>query len=68
MPGKGAGLPTRSTDNFPQDLTGGGPIGMRHMPPAKVGAGLPVRSSSVFPQDLTGGRHIGHRLSPPTTS
>lgn len=66
MPGKGAGLPTRSTDKFPQDLTGGGKIGMRHMPPDKMGVGPPTRSTGKFPQDLTGGK-LGARHNPPTT-
>jgi len=65
MPGKGAGVPTRSTDKFPQDLTGGGPIGKRHEPPDKAGVGPPTRSTSPFPQDLTGGK-LGRRHDPPT--
>jgi hypothetical protein len=63
---KGKGPPTRSTDKFPQDLTGGGKIGMRHTPPAKTGMGPPTRATGTFPQELTAG-HIGRRHTPPTT-
>jgi len=63
---KGAGLPTRSMDKFPQDLTGGGKNGQRHNPPAKTGIGPPTRATSPFVQDLTGGK-VGKRHDPPTT-
>jgi len=60
---RGAGVPTRSNDKFPQDLTGG-KIGNRHKPPVKTGIGPPTRATSGFPQDLTKGR-IGKRFEPP---
>lgn len=61
---KGPGVPTRSTDKFPQKLSEG-KIGRRHTPPAKSGAGVPTRSKDKFPQDLTGGK-IGRRFNPPS--
>jgi len=60
---RGAGVPTRSTDKFPQDLTKGN-IGRRHTPPGKAGMGAPTRSTDKFPQNLTGGK-IGRRFTPP---
>lgn len=60
---KGAGLPTRSADKFPQKLEKG-KIGRRFGPAEKTGIGVPTRSTDKFPQDLTGGK-TGRRFNPP---
>jgi len=60
---KGAGIPTRSDDKFPQKLEKGR-IGRRFAPAGRRGIGPPTRSTDSFPQNLTGGK-IARRFTPP---